>query len=183
MDLELVSIEWNTLILRWRKGFQEAENSTLGAMNVSYGFIDPFSTFTRFFHSGSQPPKSQNIMPYVNAEVDRLIERRQNWSLTSQSKMLSWHRCMRSSWKMLRGFLLCTTSTARPEPKEGYVQAQSVSGSNAGVGGETSPETRIRGILKAPSWSTEAGWKEVEKESTLCREMFMPEADGQACMW
>jgi peptide/nickel transport system substrate-binding protein len=73
IDLELVPIEWNTLILRLRKGFQE-ENAGLGAMNVSYGFIDPFSAFTRFFHSDSQPPKSVNIMPYVNPEVDKLIE-------------------------------------------------------------------------------------------------------------
>jgi ABC-type transport system substrate-binding protein len=90
IDLELVSIEWNTLILRWRKGFQEAENATLGAMNVSYGFIDPFSTFTRFFHSGSQPPKSQNIMPYVNAEVDRLIEAAElEFDLPKQNAMLA----------------------------------------------------------------------------------------------
>jgi peptide/nickel transport system substrate-binding protein len=73
IDLELVPIEWNTLILRLRKGFQE-ENAGLGAMNVSYGFVDPFSAFTRFFHSDSQPPKSVNIMPYVNPEVDKLIE-------------------------------------------------------------------------------------------------------------
>ena len=54
--------------------FRMLENATLGAMNVSYGFIDPFSAFTRFFYSDSQPPKSQNIMPYLNPEVDKLIE-------------------------------------------------------------------------------------------------------------
>jgi peptide/nickel transport system substrate-binding protein len=34
----------------------------------------PFSAFTRFFHSASVVPKSINIMPYLNPEVDRLIE-------------------------------------------------------------------------------------------------------------
>ena len=90
IDLELVPIEWNTLILRWRKGFQDAENAGLGAMNVSYGFIDPFSTFTRFFHSDSQPPKSQNIMPYINPEVDKLIEAAElEFDLTKQNQTLA----------------------------------------------------------------------------------------------
>ena len=35
---------------------------------------EPFSAFTRFFHSDSAPPKSLNLPPYVNPEVDRLIE-------------------------------------------------------------------------------------------------------------
>ena len=90
IDLELVPIEWNTLLLRWRKGFQDAENAGLGAMNVSYGFIDPFSTFTRFFHSDAQPPKSQNIMPYSNPEVDKLIEAAElEFDLTKQNQILA----------------------------------------------------------------------------------------------
>jgi len=36
IDLELVPIEWNTLIVRWRKGFQDAENASLGAMIRHY---------------------------------------------------------------------------------------------------------------------------------------------------
>jgi peptide/nickel transport system substrate-binding protein len=90
IDLELIPIEWNALLLRWRKGFQDAENATIGAMNVSYGFIDPFSTFTRFFHSSSQPPKSQNIMPYINPEVDRLIEAAElEFDLSKQNQILA----------------------------------------------------------------------------------------------
>ncbi len=90
IDLELIPIEWNALLLRWRKGFQDPENAGIGAMNVSYGFIDPFSTFTRFFHSGSQPPKSQNIMPYINPEVDRLIEAAElEFDLGKQNQILA----------------------------------------------------------------------------------------------
>jgi peptide/nickel transport system substrate-binding protein len=74
IDLELVPLEWNALLLQWRKGFQDPENAPFGAMNVSYGYIDPFSGFTRRFHSAMVPPKSTNVMPYINPEVDRLIE-------------------------------------------------------------------------------------------------------------
>jgi peptide/nickel transport system substrate-binding protein len=74
IDLELIPIEWNALLLRWRKGFQDPENANLGAMNVSYALIDPFSAFTRRFHSALVPPRSTNVMPYINPEVDRLIE-------------------------------------------------------------------------------------------------------------
>ncbi|HYY15839.1 MAG TPA: ABC transporter substrate-binding protein, partial [Gammaproteobacteria bacterium] len=36
IDLDLVPLEWNALLLRWRKGFQDPENAPFGAMNVSY---------------------------------------------------------------------------------------------------------------------------------------------------
>jgi len=74
IDLELVPIEWNALIARFLQGFQHPDNAQLGAMNASYNFLEPFSAFTRFFHSASVVPKSINIMPYLNPEVDRLIE-------------------------------------------------------------------------------------------------------------
>ena len=41
---------------------------------MSFNFLEPFSAFTRFFHSASLPPKSVNIAGYINPEVDRLIE-------------------------------------------------------------------------------------------------------------
>src|SRR5215467_1856626 len=74
IDLELVPIEWNALIGRFLQGFQHPDNAQLGAMNASYNFLEPFSAFTRFFHSASVVPKSIYIMPYLNPEVDRLIE-------------------------------------------------------------------------------------------------------------
>jgi ABC-type transport system substrate-binding protein len=74
IDLEIIPIEWNALIGRFLQGFQHPENAQLGAMNASYNFLEPFSAFTRFFHSASVVPKSINIMPYLNPEVDRLIE-------------------------------------------------------------------------------------------------------------
>jgi peptide/nickel transport system substrate-binding protein len=73
IDVELLPIEWNTLTSWVRKGFVE-EYEKVGAMNVSYNFIEPFSAFVRFFHSASVPPKSLNIMHYISPEADRLIE-------------------------------------------------------------------------------------------------------------
>lgn len=72
IDVELLPIEWNTLTAWVRKGFVE-EHAQTGAMNVSYNFVEPFSAFVRFFHSASVPPKSLNIMNYINPEADRLI--------------------------------------------------------------------------------------------------------------
>jgi peptide/nickel transport system substrate-binding protein len=73
IDVELIPIEWNTLTSWVRKGFVEEYEKT-GAMNVSFNFVEPFSAFVRFFHSASVPPKSLNIMHYINPEADKLIE-------------------------------------------------------------------------------------------------------------
>jgi ABC-type transport system substrate-binding protein len=73
IDVELLPIEWNTLTSWVRKGFVEEYEKT-GAINASYNFIEPFSAFVRFFHSASVPPKSLNIMHYMNPEADKLIE-------------------------------------------------------------------------------------------------------------
>ncbi len=74
IDLDLIPIEWNALTQRFRLGFQHPDNAALGAMNVSFNFQEPQSAFVRFFHSTSVPPTGINIMPYLNPEVDRLIE-------------------------------------------------------------------------------------------------------------
>jgi peptide/nickel transport system substrate-binding protein len=74
IDLELIPIEWNAMTQRFPLGFQHPDNAQLGGMNASFNFLEPYSAFTRFFHSASIPPKSVNIMPYLNPEVDHLIE-------------------------------------------------------------------------------------------------------------
>jgi ABC-type transport system substrate-binding protein len=73
IDVELIPIEWNALTALVRKGFVEEQAQT-GAMNVSYNFVEPFSAFVRFFHSASVPPRSLNVMNFINPEADRLIE-------------------------------------------------------------------------------------------------------------
>jgi ABC-type transport system substrate-binding protein len=90
IDLELIPIEWNALTQRFRQGLQHPDNAQLGAMNVSFNFLEPWSAFTRFFHSASIPPKSVNIMPYLNPEVDRLIEAaEQEFDLSQQDRLLT----------------------------------------------------------------------------------------------
>jgi peptide/nickel transport system substrate-binding protein len=73
IDVELVPIEWNALTAALRKGFVD-DQTQLGAMNVSFNFVEPFSAFVRFFHSASVPPRSLNVMNYINPEADRLVE-------------------------------------------------------------------------------------------------------------
>ncbi len=90
IDLELVTIEWNAMLPRYRQGFQHPDNAHLGGVNVSFNFQEPFSAFTRFFHSASVPPKSVNTMPYINPEVDRLIEAAElEFDLDKQDQILA----------------------------------------------------------------------------------------------
>ncbi|HXH13563.1 MAG TPA: ABC transporter substrate-binding protein [Alphaproteobacteria bacterium] len=74
IDLEIMPLEWQTLRVRYRKGFKDPENADIGMTNVSFNFVEPFSAFTRFFHSESAPPRALNLPPYVNPGVDKLIE-------------------------------------------------------------------------------------------------------------
>jgi ABC-type transport system substrate-binding protein len=74
IDLELQPIEWNALTQRFRPGFNTPENQGLNSWNISWAFVDPFSAFGRFFLKKSLPPASLNTMPYLNPQVDKLIE-------------------------------------------------------------------------------------------------------------
>jgi len=59
-------------------------------MNISYNFQEPQSAFVRFFHSASVPPAGSNRMPYLNPEVDRLIEAaEQEFDLNRQHQLLA----------------------------------------------------------------------------------------------
>ena len=74
LDVDLQPVEWNTLLTRWRAGFKTPENEGLNAWNISWNFLEPWSGFGRFFHSKSVVPVSVNTMPYINPEMDKLIE-------------------------------------------------------------------------------------------------------------
>src|SRR5919204_3276120 len=74
IDLELVPIEWNAMVQRYFQGFQHPDSAHLGGMNISLHFVEPHGAFLRRFHSAYAPPRSTNIMPYNNPEVDRLLE-------------------------------------------------------------------------------------------------------------
>ena len=90
IDLDIIPIEWNALTQRGRQGFQHPDNAQLGAMNISYNFQEPQSAFVRFFHSTSLPPAGANRMPYLNPEVDRLIEAaEQEFDLGKQHQLLA----------------------------------------------------------------------------------------------
>jgi peptide/nickel transport system substrate-binding protein len=90
IDLDLVTIEWNALTQRGRQGLQHPDNAQLGGMNISYNFQEPQSAFVRFFHSASVPPVGANRMPYLNSEMDQLIEAAESeFDLDKQNQLLA----------------------------------------------------------------------------------------------
>lgn len=126
IDLELVSIEWNALTDRGRQGFQHPDNAPLGAMNISYNFQEPQSAFVRFFHSTSVPPVGANRMPYLNPEVDRLIEAAEReFDLDKQNQILARvHEIIVDDAPWI--FIVHDLNPRAMSPKvKGYVQPQS----------------------------------------------------------
>jgi ABC-type transport system substrate-binding protein len=90
IDVDLQPVEWNTLLTRWRAGFHTAENEGLNSWNISWNFQEPWSGFGRFFHSKSVVPVSVNTMPYINPEVDKLIEEAERtFDLVKQDAVLA----------------------------------------------------------------------------------------------
>ncbi len=90
IDLDLVTIEWNALTQRGRQGLMHPDNAQLGGMNISYNFQEPQSAFVRFFHSASVPPAGANRMPYLNPDMDRLIEAAESeFDLDKQNQILA----------------------------------------------------------------------------------------------
>jgi len=74
IDLELVPIDWNAMIWKFRQGLQHPDNAHLGGMNFSLAPVEPHGALVIHFHSASVPPNGVNISPYINPEVDRLLD-------------------------------------------------------------------------------------------------------------
>jgi ABC-type transport system substrate-binding protein len=74
IDLELVSIEWNAMLARYRQGLQHPDNAPLGGINISLAPVEPHSGLVLRFYSTAVPPNGLNIMAYNNPEVDRLFD-------------------------------------------------------------------------------------------------------------
>lgn len=90
IDVDLQPVEWNTLLTRWRAGFHAPENQGLNAWNISWNFVEPWSAFGRFFHSKSVVPVSVNTMPYLNPDVDKLIdEAERTFDVGKQNEILA----------------------------------------------------------------------------------------------
>ena len=126
IDIELVTIEWNAMIQRIRPGFQHPDMAPLGAYNVSYNFQEPQSAFVRFFHSTSVPPVGANRMPYINPEVDRLIEAAEaEFDLDKQNQILAQvHEILVEDAPWI--FIVHDLNPRAMSPKvQGFVQPQS----------------------------------------------------------
>ena len=108
IDLELVTIEWNAMIQRYRLGLQHPDNAQLGGINISLAPVEPHSGLVLRFYSASVPPNGLNIMSYNNPEVDRLFDAASVAS-TRRNGTASWHRRTRSSWRTPPGCSSCMT--------------------------------------------------------------------------
>ena len=90
IEVDLQPVEWNTLLTRWRAGFHTPDNEGLNAWNISWNFLEPWSGFGRFFHSKSVVPVSVNTMPYLNPEVDKLLdEAEKTFDIAKQDAILA----------------------------------------------------------------------------------------------
>ena len=126
IDMELVPIEWNVMIQRYFKGFQHPDSAGLGGINISLHFVGAAWGLMRRFHSAYAPPKSTNIMPYNNPEVDRLLEAAEA-PLNLESVTNCWRKCMRiivedAPWVFIVHDL---NPRAMNTKVKGFVQAQS----------------------------------------------------------
>jgi peptide/nickel transport system substrate-binding protein len=89
IDIDLQPVEWNALTQRFRLGFN-GENAGMNAWNISFNFQEPWSAFGRFFYSKSVVPVSLNTMPYINPEVDKLLdEAAQTFDIGRQNEILA----------------------------------------------------------------------------------------------
>jgi len=89
IDIDLQPVEWNALTQRFRVGFT-GENAGMNAWNISFNFQEPWSAFGRFFYSKSVVPVSLNTMPYINPEVDKLLdEAAQTFDIGRQNEILA----------------------------------------------------------------------------------------------
>ncbi len=125
IDLELVPIEWNVMTQRYLKGLQHPDNANLGGMNVSLHFVEPHGALLRRFHSAYAPPKSTNIMPYTNPEVDRLLEAAATFDAQKRDQLLAQaHEIIVEDAPWV--FIVHDLNPRAMSPKvKGFVQAQS----------------------------------------------------------
>ena len=91
IDVELVPIEWNTLTQRGCARAYASRATPVGAMNVSYQLCR--SPSAPSCASSTVPLCRQSaptVMPYINPEVDRLIEAAEASSTpTSKTEILA----------------------------------------------------------------------------------------------
>jgi peptide/nickel transport system substrate-binding protein len=95
-------------------------------MNISLHFQEPHGALLRRFHSAYVAPKSTNIMPYINPEVDRLLEAAEKaFDLQERDRLLAQaHEIIVDDAPWV--FIVHDLNPRAMSPKvKGFVQAQS----------------------------------------------------------
>jgi ABC-type transport system substrate-binding protein len=126
IKVEFETMEWQSLLDRWRAGAKAPENKGASAINVSYATVDPFSAFVRFLRSDLAAPAGVNWGYYSNQEMDDILAKASGaFNADEQNTWLQQaHRKMVDEALFL--FVVHDVAPRALAPKvKGFVQAQS----------------------------------------------------------
>ncbi len=72
--LEFEVLDWESLFPNWRRGAKDPSSRDAHAINITFGWLDPFAAFYRFMHSSMAPPNGFNWGYMDDPEYDRLLD-------------------------------------------------------------------------------------------------------------
>jgi len=75
INLELITVDWETVRNCRRAGAGSPVCQGAHGINNSSGTVDPFSAFSRVYHTGSIPPNGFNFMHFSDPKADELMDR------------------------------------------------------------------------------------------------------------
>jgi ABC-type transport system substrate-binding protein len=74
IEVDYEVVEWNALLVIRREGAPRAMQRGVTAVNISYGFADPYSAFMRLLKSDLVPPAGGNFGHFSDPGMDALME-------------------------------------------------------------------------------------------------------------
>jgi peptide/nickel transport system substrate-binding protein len=74
IEVDYEVVEWNALLAIRREGGQRAIQRGVTAVNISYGWADPYSTFMRLLKSDLVPPAGGNFGFHSDPGLDAMME-------------------------------------------------------------------------------------------------------------
>jgi ABC-type transport system substrate-binding protein len=126
IKVELDTVDWSTMLSRWRSGARADANKGTAAVQTNMIVQDPFTAIVRFADSRLVAPKGVNFGEFKDAEADALIDKaRTTFDIAEQDKLLAQvHARMVDQASFL--FVVHDVSPRAIAPKvKGYIQAQS----------------------------------------------------------
>jgi ABC-type transport system substrate-binding protein len=125
IQVELETMEWNTLINVWRAGAKHESSRGASGMNYSYFIQDPFTALIRHLQCNLAPPAGTNWGLYCDPEMDKLFDEvRSSFDPDAQKAAL---RKVHEKYVDDALFLMVTHDVnprAMSKKVQGFVQAQ-----------------------------------------------------------